>query len=93
MAKINPETKFIRSVTFINENGVEVSMIFQPYVVGLYLAIYEGGRIDSQSTVNYSDVSKIVKNFENDLKKSYKDVKVIYDTLGNYLKESDFNNL
>jgi hypothetical protein len=89
MAKINSETKFVRSANYKTEKGTKVSMIFQPYIVGIYLAIYEGSRIALQSSVAYSDLSKLVKNLENDLKKDNTDVSVNYGTLGSFLKETD----
>ncbi len=93
MIKINSETKFVRSATYTNEKGVKVNMIFQPYIIGIYLAIYEGNRIACQSSIAYSNIPKLTKNFENDLTKAYKDVTVSYSTLGNFLAESELKYL
>ena len=94
MAKINAETKFVRSATFTDKKGVKVSMIFQPYAVcGIYLAINENNRIACQSSVSYSNLPKIVKNLEADLKKDNTDVVVNYSTIGNYLDEAELKLL
>lgn len=88
--KISEDTQFIRSATFKNKNGVEVSVACQPYVVGVYAAISENGRYVAQFGLDYKNLSKFVKGFKKDLeKKGNTNIVINLQSIGNFLSKKD----
>ncbi len=87
--KINAETRYVRSAKFTDKDGKKNVLMCQPYIVGMYLAIYVNDRIAMQNSLPYSKVSKMAKTLENDLKKDNTDVEVIYGKIGDYISQKD----
>jgi len=89
-SKINAETRYVRSAKFTDKDGKKNVIMCQPYIVGMYLAVYVNDRIAMQNSLPYSKVPKMAKNLENDLKKDNTDVEVVYGKLGDFIPQKDF---
>lgn len=83
MAQITPETEFPRSWT---DTDINVSLVIQPYAVGLYMAGTKGKETVFQSGLPYEKLSSFLKKLQKNT--AIKDL--VIHQLGDYLKPNDF---
>ena len=92
MAKITSKTEFAREVTFKTADGKSVQLIHQPYVIGIYVAVYVDKRIAAQSSVAWSHINELTeKKVRENIKDGATDVSITVAEVGQWLSESDIS--
>jgi hypothetical protein len=81
------ETEVLRSITF-KDGADDVSVIFQPYAIGLYGVVNVNGRMVTQGSYQYAQMDKIEKHWAK-VVKEFPEAVVTRRPLGDFLKEDD----
>lgn len=88
---ITADTEFVRSAIFTAPDGAKVSIVMQPYIIGMYQAVYVNGSIAAQGGHEWKDFQKACteKAVRKAIIKGATDISIVTGKVGDFLGESD----